>query len=125
MKVPTCASQSEYLRVLLEDQDEKLENVKGNELSQKNDFERFSESSFSGYRQGGSQSWNANENFLNSWTPSIFVQIRGGESADHRQSKKQTFFWKIDIKLSEQRIVELCMNFILFQNVIWSSFYSK
>ena len=64
MKVPTCASQSEYLRVLLEDQDEKLENVKGNELSQKNDFERFSESSFSGYRQGGSQSLNANEKFL-------------------------------------------------------------
>ena len=56
MKVPTCASQSEYPRVLLEDQDEKLENVKGNELSQKNDFERFSESSFSGCRQGGSQS---------------------------------------------------------------------
>ena len=108
-----------YPRVLLEGQDEKLENVKGNELF------RFSESSFSGYRQGGSQSWNANENFLNSWTPYIFVQIRGGESADHRQSKKQTFFWKIDIKLSEQRIVELCMNFILFQNVIWSSFYSK
>ena len=125
MKVPTCASQSEYPRVLLEDQDEKLENVKGNELSQKNDFERFSESSFSGCRQGGSQSWNANENFLNSLTPSTFVQIRGGESADHRQSKKQTFFWKIDIKWSEQRIVELCMNFILFQNVIWSSFYSK
>ena len=73
-----------YPRVLLEGQDEKLENVKGNELF------RFSESSFSGYRQGGSQSWNANENFLNSWTPSIFVQIRGGESADHRQSKKQT-----------------------------------
>ena len=60
MKVPTCASQSEYPRVLLEDQDEKLENVKGNELSQKNDFERFSESSFSGCRQGGSQSLNIN-----------------------------------------------------------------
>ena len=57
----------------MEDQDEKLENVKGNELSQKNDFERFSESSFSGYRQGGSQSLNANENFLNSWTPSTFA----------------------------------------------------
>ena len=90
MKVPTCASQSEYPRVLLEDKDEKLENFKGNELSQKNDFERFSESSFSGCRQGGSQSLNANENFLNSWTPSTFAQIRSGESADHRQSKKQT-----------------------------------
>ena len=103
-----------YPRVLLEGQDEKLENVKGNELF------RFSESSFSGYRQGGSQSWNANENFLNSWTPIIFVQIRGGESADHRQSKKQTFFWKIDIKLSEQRIVELCMNFVLFQKLCFN-----
>ena len=79
-----------YPRVLLEGQDEKLENVKGNELSQKNDFERFSESSFSGCRQGGSQSLNANENFLNSWTPSTFAQISGGESADHRTRKTQT-----------------------------------
>ena len=82
-----------YPRVLLEGQDEKLENVKGNDLF------RFSESSFSGYRQGGSQSWNANENFLNALGYSL-EEIQGNHhrmfcDKDYVETQEYKDFWEI------------------------------
>ena len=94
-KVSVLNSKSEWgsnkLPKLVIEKDEKLDNVKGNDLTQKNDFERFGfrEGSLSGCRQVGSQSSNANKNIFNSWTPSTFAQIRSGESADHRHRKTQ------------------------------------
>ena len=83
---------SNKLPRLVIEKDEKLENVKGNDLSQKNDLaSSIIEGTLSGSRQGGSQSLNANKkNFLISWTTSTFAQILSWESADHRHRKKQT-----------------------------------